>query len=263
MNPDTAGTRRPVVVAGDLHGDLQWARHLIRSARAAGARTILQVGDLGVLWPGRAKGRFDARLDAYLEAFDMNLGFVDGNHDNHTELRLLDVEADGLARVRPRILYLPRGGRTVVEGLTVGGLGGAFSVDYEWRTPDKSWWPGIEEVEAGDIEKLIAGGPVDVLLTHDVPASVPMRGELDLPAEIQTRAQVSRDLLQNAVEALKPPLLFSGHWHTRLKHTIHHPDGTATQVEVLNMNGSKAGNAVLIHPGPPVQIEPLIVGTAG
>lgn len=31
-------------------------------------------------------------------------------------------------------LILPRGGRTIVEDLTIGGLGGAFSIDCDLRT---------------------------------------------------------------------------------------------------------------------------------
>lgn len=231
---------RPVVVAGDLHGNLQWARHLIRSAHAAGASTILQVGDLGVLWPGAMKGRWDARLSKYLKAFDMDLIFIDGNHDNHVELRDIEIQSDGLAPVLPGIRYLPRGGRTIIQGMTVGGLGGAFSVDHPWRRRGVDWWPGIEEVEPQDVDKLISGGPVDILLTHDVPASVPMQSKWeDLDIETLTRAQVSRDLLQQAVDALKPAQVFSGHWHTRQTGTVRHPDGAETRVDVLDMDGSR------------------------
>lgn len=113
----------PIVVAGDFHGELQWARYLFRSAHAAGAKIILQVGDLGVLWPGAGKGRFD------------------GNHHNHIELRALEVGLDGLATVLPRIRYLLRAGRIVVQGLSIRGLGGAFSVDHEFRKDGVDWWP--------------------------------------------------------------------------------------------------------------------------
>ncbi|MET1153248.1 metallophosphoesterase, partial [Arthrobacter sp.] len=129
----SAEGRSPFVVAGDLHGDLQWARHLIRSAQTAGAKTILQVGDLGVLWPGAGKGRFDTKLDRYLASFDVDLVFIDGNHDNHTELRALEIGTEGLATVLPRIKYLPRAGHTVVQGLSIGGMGGAFSLDHAFR----------------------------------------------------------------------------------------------------------------------------------
>lgn len=259
MDPLPEGAR-PIVIAGDLHGDLQWARHLIRSAHTAGARTILQVGDLGVLWPGARKGRFDAKLDRYLGHFDVDLVFIDGNHDNHAELRALKVDPDGLATVLPRIRYLPRAGRTVIQGLTTGGLGGAFSVDHRFRRAGVDWWPGIEEIEGQDLQKLVSGGPLGILLAHEVPAAVELAGEWVLPPEDSAAAQKSRHLLQHAVEALRPVNVFSGHWHQRITDVIPHSDGTQTRVDVLDMNGSREGNAVLVWPGEPLRIEPLVVG---
>jgi predicted phosphodiesterase len=259
-----SSSARPIVVAGDWHGDLQWARQVIRAAHAAGAKTILHVGDLGVLWPGRGKGRFDAKLDRYLDAFNMDLFFADGNHDNHVELRALEVGPDGLAAVLPRIKYLPRAGRTVVQGIRIGALGGAYSVDHPWRTPGVDWWPGVEEVAPQDVEKLIAGGPVDILLAHDVPAAVELQSKWDdLDADTIAQAQVSRDLLQNAVDTLRPPNVFSGHWHIRRTEFIHHVSGEETRVDVMDMDGSREGNAVLVRPGERLLIEPLIVGGAG
>jgi predicted phosphodiesterase len=252
---------RPLVVAGDWHGDLQWARHVIRAAHAAGANTILHVGDLGVLWPGRGKGRFDAKLDRYLDGLNVDLLFADGNHDNHAELRALEVGPDGLAAVLPRIKYLPRAGRAVVQGIRIGALGGAYSVDHPSRKPGIDWWPGIEEVAPEDVEKLIAGGPLDVLLAHDVPAAVDMQSKRDdLDPGTVDRAQVSRYLLQKAVDALRPPNVFSGHWHTRKTDFVHHAGGENTRVDVLDMDGSRDGNAVLVWPGHPLRIEPLTVG---
>lgn len=248
-----------MAIAGDLHGDLQWARRLIRSARAAGARTIFVVGDLGVLFPGRGKGRYEAKLNRYLSQFGMELVFIDGNHDNHNDLRELKVEGDGLARVKENIKYLPRGGRITLQGLHIGGLGGAFSVDYEWRTPGVDWWPDIEEVKAVDVEKLVAKGALDIMLTHDVPAAIQLMGDFELSDETIARAQVSRDLLQGAVDAIRPAYVFCGHWHQRHIGVVAHADGFQTRVDVLDMNGSQSGNAVLVWPGRPLRIEPLVV----
>jgi predicted phosphodiesterase len=248
----------PIVIAGDVHANLQWTRMLVRSANAVGARTILQLGDMGALWPGRGKGRTETKLDRYLGALGLELIFIDGNHDNHHDLRALEVEADGLAHVRERIKYLPRAGRITLHGMRIAGLGGAFSPDYKSRRPGLDWWPAIEEVEASDVEKLIADGPMDILLTHDVPAAVPIVGTFELSEETRARAQVSRDLLQRAVDATRPRNIFCGHWHQRASAEIHHEDGFLSRVDVLDMDGSP-GNAVIVWPGSPLRIEPLIV----
>lgn len=102
-----------------------------------------------------------------LGSLPVDLVFIDGNHDNHTELRAPEISAEGLATVLPRIKYLPRAGHAVFQGLSVGGLGGAFSVDHAFKKTGVDWWLEIEEVEQRDVERLIAGRPLDVLLAHD------------------------------------------------------------------------------------------------
>lgn len=250
----------PFVVAGDLHGDTGWALRLIRAAAAAGARRIFQIGDLGVCWPGRDKYKFDRRLSRGLTPHEMTLLFIDGNHDHHPELRRLPIEEDGLARVRENILYLPRAGRYQYAGLRFGGLGGAYSVDKQLRTEDKDWWPD-EEIAPEDVEKLVAGGSLDVLLTHDVPIDFQglVSGFPDLPCEVVRQADVGRRLLQSAVDQLRPAQVFAGHWHQRRTDVLKHRDGGDTRVDVLDMNGSATGNAVLVWPEVPLRIEPLIV----
>lgn len=249
------------VVLGDLHGDLGWARRAVRSAAEAGASRIFQVGDAGFCWPGRDKYKFDRRLSVLLNNWDMELVFVDGNHDAHPELRRLDVGEDGLAKLREGIFYLPRGTRIEYGGLAIGGLGGAYSIDKEWRTLGKDWWPE-EEVCLSDVDRLLAKGRIDVLLTHEVPFRFTgLQGDPDLPLATIEQANVSRRLIQKAVDVLKPRYVFSGHWHQRRVGYINHEDGTITRVDVLDMNGSRDGHAVhvSVRPDGVLKIMPLMV----
>ena len=80
----------------------------------------------------------------------------------------------------------------MIGGLTVGALGGAYSVDQEYRTAGKDWWPN-EEPTTSEARKLMNGGPVDVLITHDVPAGVTVEPMFVLPAEIRTKADCTRE----------------------------------------------------------------------
>lgn len=257
-----SGTVKPIAVSGDWHGDVPWMRAVVDAAAAAGAELILQVGDLAVLWPGRDKGKFDRRLQQRLELRDMRFVFVDGNHDNHHELRLLPLDDDGLAPLRPHVRYLPRGGRLKYAGLTIAGLGGAYSVDREWRTAGKDWWPE-EDVTDEDVDRLIAGGRADVLIMHDAPSGVRVRTDLDLPPEIVAASLATRARLRRAVDVLRPANVFAGHWHQRVVDVIVHPGGEQTRVDVLDMNSSRDGNAVLVWPSNfPLRIEPLRVGGA-
>lgn len=249
----------PIAVMGDWHGEQGWALDAIRSAAREGARTILHVGDFGLDWPGAKRGRYEQRLNRELVERGINLICSPGNHDNLTNIRKLEVQDGGLITWRSNIKVLPKGGRTIVEGLRVGGLGGGYSVDQSWRQEGKDWWPD-EEPTAEQARRLIANGPMDILITHDVPAGVPVRSGLDLPEDIIERADRTRILLRQVVDKLMPEHVFAGHWHQRVIHEITHPGGRTTRVDVLDCENSPAGNAVLVWPGEtPLRIEPLII----
>lgn len=234
-----------IAIAGDWHGNLGWARDAVHSAARHGVRTVLQVGDFGARWPGKLKGRFESRLNFYLQQLDMKLIFIGGNHDNWAELETLPAGENGLAALLSNISYLSRPGRTTVNGLTIGGLSGAFSVDYQFRTEGKDWWAN-EDVTELHVDKLVQGCPVDVLLTHDVPAGIPVQAGLSLPPEISARANRTRDLLRNAVDAIGPSQVFCGHWHQRLTVLEHRPGNRPTTVHVLDMDGARDWNLVLL-----------------
>lgn len=248
---------RPIAIFGDWHGDAGWALTAVRSAAREGVRTALHVGDFGLDWPGAKRGRYETKLNKYLVDLGVVLIVSGGNHDNWETLAKLSVELDGTAAVRSNIRVLPRGGRTEVEGLVVGGLGGAFSVDYHHRTEGKDWWPN-EEPTQEEAEKLVAGGPLDILITHDAPSGVPLKGDFELHPELTKQAERTRLWLRQVVDSLAVPHVFCGHWHQRKVHELTHPDGRSTRVDVLNMENSRYGNGVLVWPGKaPLRIEPL------
>ena len=250
---------RPLAVAGDWHGNLGWALTTIRSAAREGVRTILHVGDFGLDWPGAKRGRYEAKLNKCLLEVGITLIVSGGNHDNWETLAGLPLEADGLATFRSNIRVLPRGSRTQIGGLVVGGLGGAFSVDYIHRTDGKDWWRN-EEPTPEEAQKLVTAGPVDVLITHDAPAGVPLKGGFELPPEISSRAEQTRVLVRGVVDSLAPTHVFCGHWHQRRIHEIAHRDGRVTRVDVLDKENSRAGNAVLVWPDEtPIRIAALLI----
>jgi predicted phosphodiesterase len=247
----------PIAVFGDWHGDAGWALTAIRSAAREGVRTAIHVGDFGLDWPGAKRGRYETKLNKYLTELGTTLIISGGNHDNWDTLGKLIVEKDGLANVLSNIRVLPRGGRTMIEGLAVGGLGGAFSVDYEYRTEGKDWWRN-EEPTRREAEALIAGGPLDILVTHDAPEGVPLIGDFQLTTELTLKANKTRDLLREVVDVLAVPHLFCGHWHQRRIHELRQSSGMVTRVDVLDMENSRHGNGVLVWPGKaPLRIDPL------
>lgn len=218
---------------------------------------MLHVGDFGLDWPGLKRGRYEDKLNKHLLGLSATLIVSGGNHDNWETLNKLPVGEDGTAFLRSNIRILPRGGRTQVEGLVVGALGGAFSVDYEHRTEGKDWWAN-EEPAPEEAKTLIAGGPLDILITHDAPAGITLKGDFELRPELGWKAERTRNLISEVVDTLAVPHLFCGHWHQRSTHHLTGHDGGGTRVDVLDMENSREGNGVLVWPGEaPLRIEPL------
>lgn len=255
-------SEHPIAVCGDWHGSTGWPSAPVSAAADAGARTLLHCGDLGLDFPGRRRGRFEAKLNRALESRDLNLILVPGNHENHATIRQLSVGSDGLASFLPRIKILPFGYTTCVEGLIVGGLGGAFSIDQSSRKEGIDWWP-TEEPSPEDAARLLRGKEIQLLVTHDVPVSVPLQTKMDLPASIIQQANRTRILLEQVMRELRPLHIFAGHHHQRVTHYVHYEDGKSTRIDVLANEKHTMGNAVLIWPGsgPPLQVEPLKIST--
>jgi hypothetical protein len=230
-----------VLVFGDVHGELGWLARLIRRAASLNIETLLSVGDLGIgPWPGSGGGStFEQKLDRICRANGVTLFVCAGNHDNWGTIDKLTPRADGWLELRERVLVAPRGHRWDWAGVRFGALPGAFSVDHSYRTDGRDWWPQ-EDVHPEDVTAL-GSEPLDVLVSHEVPAGI---GGLFQPhkldADTEARAQVSRDLLAQAVQQTRPAMVLCGHWHQRL--TAHiplpegaHPQRRTTRVEVLDL----------------------------
>lgn len=109
-----------------------------------------------------------------------------------------------------------------------------------------------------DVERLVKSGPSDIMVMHDVPCGVPVKSDLRLPSADLMATKATRLRLRRAVDALMPANVFAGHWHQRVIGTIVHLNGRRTRVDVLNMNSSRDGNAVLVWVHETrIRIEPL------
>lgn len=208
-----------VALAGDWHGNLAWAQKMIRLAHQAGAVVIVQLGDFGYWRPDPSTRKYLFRVERLLGELGMKLLWVDGNHEDHRRLAALPLAGDGTRPVSEHVLHLPRGYRFTVTDETGGSyiwlaVGGAVSVDKQWRTPGKSWWPE-EAITADDVAAAINGGPVDVLISHDAPSgvAVPDTRVGDWPADVLQEAEDHRVPLRRIVDQVRPRELWHGHYH--------------------------------------------------
>lgn len=204
-----------VAFAGDWHGNGFWAVQAIKYAREQGADVIVHLGDFGYDF-------FDDYLDRVQGALrrnDLELWFVDGNHENFPKLyNQWEVNEDGRRSLRPRIFHLPRGYRWDWVGHKFLALGGAYSVDRDMRVLDKSWW-AEEVISDEDVEKAAAGGQVDFLISHDCPTGVRIpgleKGSSYFPQWALDESYVHRQQLTKVVEAVRPTVIVHGHYHRR------------------------------------------------
>lgn len=242
-----------IAFIGDLHANTPWSEKAVDHAASLGAEVAIQLGDFGY----RFDRAFLDRLDHALAAADLPLLFVDGNHERHPWLNAQRIGSNGLRQFRPHIWHMPRGFRWRWGGLRWLALGGAHSVDRLFREPGLSWW----KEEAITYEQVLAakaGGPADVLISHDAPSGVVIPGidDRDPPAWIPPleliRANEHRQQLRRVVDFVQPRAIFHGHYHANYEAR---PDFGYGEVWTVGLDCDEAtldGNVRIVdlgHPG--------------
>lgn len=210
-----------IAVAGDWHGNQNWAVHALTHVHKKDISVVVHVGDFGFWRAGDHKSeRYLDRVNETCEKLDMIVLWVDGNHEDHDRLNAIPVDTEtGVRPIRSRIFHLPRGFRWTWHGKKWLALGGAASVDKDARIEGMSWWRD-EVISYAEASRAIEGGNVDVMVTHDAPDRTHIPGISDrerspFPSHIQYYADGNRRTLGEVVDAIKPSLLFHGHMHVR------------------------------------------------
>jgi hypothetical protein len=242
---------RRVLVAGDWHGNREWALSVIKRApqllRDEQHRLVLHLGDFGV-WPGVEGRRYLDSVSACLGLVEAQLWFIDGNHEDFSQLARLADRAlpDGRVEVRPNIFHLPRGHRWRWHDLTWLACGGGVSLDKAARREGADWWPQ-EEITSGQEAAIISGGPADVMVCHDCPAGVshafPRPPSWWSPDDL-ARSDAHRERVQRIVSAVQPAHLMHGHLHRAYQRSCDFGYGPV-QVKGLAADGSLRNFAVL------------------
>lgn len=238
-----------VAIAGDWHGNIRWALHVIEQAAAAlpavPPRIIIQLGDFGFRL--HRQSTFLDALSSALEEHDMELWWLDGNHEDWPGIRVVndcdsDVPpADPGVRVRDRIQYLPRGTRWTWHEKIWLACGGAASVDRLLRTEGLDWFPD-EELTDEQAWTIADEGHADVMLTHDcpegwLPALLPRPSAAWIPELPRARRHSLR--LRSLVEAVRPSHIYHGHYHIA-RDDVYPADWGRIRITGLDMDGFPA-----------------------
>lgn len=222
--------------AGDWHGNTRYAIRMCDYAKENGVSKIFHVGDFAYDFTDP----FLFALTATLRRNEQVIYFVAGNHDNYDKLATYQTAGSGVQRVTSRIYHLPRGYRWDWEGTSFLALGGAFSVDKEFRVPGVEWW-WQEKITEADKSLAMQGGHADIMITHDVPAGVEIpsirNNPMGWPAHILREADEHRHQLRQVVDVVKPGKIYAGHYHCR-QETLLRGDDYTTLVNILDCDGT-------------------------
>jgi Calcineurin-like phosphoesterase len=240
-----------ILVAGDWHGNTDWALNVVKRVPQLLAgeerRIVLQLGDFGV-WPGAAGKRYLDRVSTVLDWVGAELWFVDGNHEDFTQLPLLACPPGPGCRVamRRNVFHLPRGARWQWHDRIWLACGGAVSLDKALRCEGRDWWPE-EEITDQQQATMSAAGQADVMVCHDCPVKVPHRFSAPpaaWSAADLARNRVHRERLQRIVNAVRPAHLMHGHLHRAYQRECDFGYGPV-QVTGLGTDGVMRNFAVL------------------
>jgi predicted phosphodiesterase len=190
---------------GDVHG-LKYELGLVLGNIPDDVMSVIQVGDMGV---GFGQGDYwHESLEDMMQA--VNGRFIRGNHDNPAQCKEMRTWIqDG--RIENDVMF----------------IGGAWSIDYQWRTMGVDLWED-EELSMHQFYGLISTYDYvrpRVMVTHDCPLSVSeelfiKRGKSFSGGQYRTRTGTA---LEEMFSIHKPKLWIFGHWHNNVDEVI---DGT-------------------------------------
>lgn len=223
-----------ILILGDTHASRRHVAFAAKIAKDQRCSCIIQLGDWGFTWPGCPN--FLTELQDILEAHDMPMLWLDGNHDNYDDLKDRGFwEANDMCPFEDAnmVQYIPRGCVWEMDGVSFMALGGAYSIDQDRRVEGQSWWRDelitfADQVRCG-VSMDLHGKPIDVFLSHDCPEGV---RRLETYLELTTKqfgidykmdqaSRANRAALRRVVEEARPKRLYHGHYHWAYTDTLH------------------------------------------
>lgn len=164
-----------IYITGDTHGliDFPKLKHYFKHRYVSRHDVLIILGDAGMVWSEE-----DCCIQDY-EYLGPTVLFIDGNHENFDLLEQFPIVERFDAKVHyldRDVFHVLRGEILRINGLSFLCLGGATSIDKEYRIPGISWWEE-EHIRDKDVTRAIEnvknqGGGVDYVLTHCAPSRI-------------------------------------------------------------------------------------------
>jgi len=170
-----------VFLTGDTHGKID-IRKLNSTEFPTGKDLtkddfLIILGDFGLVWDGSDEEKY---WQKWLNDKPWTTLFLAGNHENFDLLKTYSTinhpKLGNVRKISDSIYQLLDGHMYEINGKSFFVMGGATSIDKEWRTPGKSWWaeeiPSWEILDAGIKTLELHGNEADYILTHCAPSKV-------------------------------------------------------------------------------------------
>ena len=218
-NNQIVTTYSKIAFLGDLHGNTNNAYKLIDFIMEHDNPDLLiQVGDMGVM--GELFEKYLNKLNKKLESYNIELWFIDGNHENFNWLLNKVKNPHGLNSITSKIKYIPRGTMLTLGKKNFYFCGGAFSIDKFMRTIYKSWWPQ-EILSKEETEELInyynenySNYKIDYFISHDTPLFEHYQDDSIFMNQSDFYEDYSHKMnLRKIYELTKAPKIIHGHYH--------------------------------------------------
>ena len=188
------------------------------------------LGDGGFLWPGNEK-REEKNFKKLAERPFPVLSVI-GNHEpilgilGHPDLEEVDIgigeKVIQIKRENPFVAYLKRGKIYNIENFKFLVLGGALSIDKEFRRPNLTWWENEYWSEGEKNElllKLEKEKHFDYVLTHTGPSRINRTINPYKPAFLIRKFFDEVALFNEKIDKMiSCKQWFCGHWHKDVYH---------------------------------------------
>lgn len=210
-----------IYLTGDTHGNFDRIANFCARMKTKPTDIMIILGDSGINFYG---GWRDQHKKEFITKLPITLFCIHGNHEQRPAAIPTYNEKEwhgGIVYVDeqfPSILFAKDGEVYDLNGMQAIAIGGAFSIDWMYRIPGRSWWP--DEQPSKETKALVErkledlGWKVDVVLSHTVPLKYePV--EVFLPGIDQSKVdKATEEWLDSIEDRLHYGKWYAGHYHT-------------------------------------------------
>lgn len=189
---------------GDVHGSFKTYKFILCNMQykggTKGVSSSLQLGDMGIGFPS-GNDRYEKNGKTYAPELGQEHKFIRGNHDDPSLCRSHPSYAGDWKYYKHPDIFV---------------VGGGFSVDYMWRTPDLTWWQDEElnNRQIGQMIRFYKKYKPRIVSSHECPTVV--KRKVITNYDKLRKESRTEQALQRMFEIHKPEFWIFGHHHNRI-----------------------------------------------